>query len=137
MREGGISDCEERTFCSMEHSDFDAKTVLKRILRKYPGFTALVTGSDLDLLRMVRAMGAINLPWAGKIALTGFGNVAGISNVLPMATIDQHPYRLGRRAAECLIDMIEHGQPPEPVHDILDVEILNAHHIPILNRNFH
>ena len=132
MSEAGIEDCEERTFYSMEHSDFDAKSALKRIQRKYPHFTALATGSDNDLLRMAKAMSGAGIVWSGRKALTGFGNVTGIGDTLPVATVDQHPFRIGCRAAEILIDMMENGEPEQPVRDMLDVEILYPHHIPVL-----
>lgn len=132
MREAGIADFKERTFCGVEHSDFDAKDILKEIRKKYPDCTVICTASDNDLLHIVRAMKAMRMPWRDHFTVTGFGNVAGISTVLPVATVDQHPFRLGCRAADLLIDIIENGEPGAPLRESIDVEVINAHNIPVL-----
>jgi len=132
MREAGIPDVQERTFCGVEHSDFDAKYILKEIRKKYPACTVISTASDNDLLHIVRAMKAMKIPWRDNFTVTGFGNVAGISTVLPVATVDQHPFRLGCRAADLMIDMIENGEPDAPLRESIDVEVINTHNIPVL-----
>jgi len=133
MREAGITDVEERTFCGVERSDFDAKDILKEIRKKYPDCTVICTASDNDLLYIVRAMKAMKIPWREDFTVTGVGNVDGISNVLPVATVDQHPFRLGCRAADLLIDMIENGEPDTPLRKSIEVEVINAYNIPVLH----
>ncbi|OQA81854.1 MAG: Arabinose metabolism transcriptional repressor [Lentisphaerae bacterium ADurb.Bin242] len=132
MKEAGIKDCRERTFCGVEHSDFDAREVLKAIRKKYPACSVIATASDNDLLHLVRAMKAMKIPWRDDFTVTGFGNVTGISTVLPVATVDQHPFRIGCRAADLLINIIENGEPAVPIRESIGVEVINAHNIPVI-----
>lgn len=132
MLEFGIGGASERTFSGVEHSEFDAREALKVIRRKFPACTVICTGSDSDLLNIVRAMKSLKIPWRENFTVTGFGNVVGISTVLPVATVDQHPFRLGCRAADLLIDIIENGEPGAPLRESIDVEVINAHNIPVL-----
>lgn len=130
MRQEGIADFQERTFYGLDFSEFDARIIFKKMLQKYPEFTAIVTASDDDVLRMIKAMDWAQFPWREKkIALTGFGNVAGISDIFPIATVDQHPFRLGKCAAERMFEVIQNNEPGKVVYEEIDVELLNLQNI--------
>ena len=58
-----------------EYTIGETNLLLTRICRKYPGFTAVVSCSDDDILRMIISMRQKKIEWEGKIAMTGFGNL--------------------------------------------------------------
>ena len=132
MREAGISDYEKRTFRMFEYTVGETNLLLNRICRKYPGFTAVVSCSDDDILRMIISMRQKKIEWEGKIAMTGFGNLQGISDVYPIATVDQHPVRIGAEAYRMLLEKIEH--PEQTMQEFLDTELVNLDNIPVISR---
>lgn len=132
MREAGIVDYEKRTFQVMEATIGESKLLLRRILRRYPDFTAVAACSDNDIHRMITSMRQEGVDWEGKIAMVGFGNVPGISDVYPIATVDQHPLRIGAEAYRLLLEKIEH--PEKNVQELLDTELVNLQNIPVIRR---
>ena len=132
MREAGIMDYEKRTFRMFEYTVGETNLLLKRICRQYPGFTAVVSCSDDDILRMIISMRQQGIEWEGRKAMIGFGNLRGISNVYPIATVDQHPVRIGAEAYRLLLEKIEH--PEQTVQELLDTELVNLQNIPVISR---
>ena len=132
MREAGITDCEKRTFRMFEYTVGETNLLLDRICRKYPGFTAVVSCSDDDILRMIISMRQKKIDWEGKIAMTGFGNLHGISNIYPIATVDQYPVRIGAEAYRLLMKKI--AEPDTVIQEYLDTELVNLQNIPVISR---
>ena len=131
MREAGISDYEKRTFRMFEYTIGETNLLLNQICRKYPGFTAVVSCSDDDILRMIISMRQQKINWEGKIAMTGFGNLQGISDVYPIATVDQHPLRIGAEAYRLLLKKI--ADPDTVIQEYLDTELVNLQNIPVIS----
>ena len=67
----------------------------------------------------------------GRKALIGFGNVPGISDVYPIATVDQHPHRIGAESYRLLARKIE--DPEMVIQEYLDTELVNLQNIPVLS----
>ena len=132
MREAGVSDAEKRTFCWLEDSRYEAQKHLRQALKKYPGFTAVACGSDNLTIHTADAMDQDGISWRNRIALTGFGNLLGKDPVLPVASVDQHPYSLGFTAAENLIALIEGRGEDIPKQSMIDVELVNTGNIPFV-----
>ena len=132
MREARITDYEKRTFRMFEYTVGETNLLLEQICRKYPGFTAVVSCSDDDILRMIISMRHKKIDWEGKIALTGFGNLHGISDVYPIATVDQHPVRIGAEAYRLLLQKI--AEPGTVIQEYLDTELVNLQNIPVISR---
>lgn len=130
MREEGISDAENRTFFWLEDSRYEAQKNLRQALKKYPGFSAIACGSDPQMFLTADALDLQGIPWRNRIALTGFGNLLGRDPVLPVASVDQHPYNLGYTAAENLIALIEGRGADVPKQAMIDVELINPGNIP-------
>ena len=131
MRQAGIMDYEQRTFSALEATIGEAKLILKRILRQYPNFTAIVACSDNNIYRMIVGMQHEKIEWIGKKALVGFGNVAGVSDVYPIATVDQHPVQIGAEAYRQILRKI--ANPDITIKELLDSELVNLQNIPIIN----
>ena len=133
MLEAGISDWENRTFFWLEESRYEAQKNLRQALKKYPGFSAIACGSDPQMFLTADALDQQGIPWRNRIALTGFGNLLGTDPVLPVASVDQHPYNLGYTAAENLIALIEgRGEDDIPRQCMIDVELVNTGNIPFI-----
>ena len=131
MREAGILDYEQRTFRMMEKSVGETNLLLNQICRKYPGFTAVVSCSDNNIRLMIISMRSRKIEWEGKIAMVGFGNVPGISDVYPIATVDQHPLRIGAEAYRLLLKKI--ADPDTAIQEYLDTELVNLQNIPVIS----
>lgn len=130
MLEAGISDWENRTFFWLEESRYEAQKNLRQALKKYPGFSAIACGSDPQMFLTADALDQQGIPWRNRIALTGFGNLLGRDPVLPVASVDQHPYNLGYTAAENLVALIEGRGADVPKQAMIDVELINPGNIP-------
>lgn len=132
MREAGIERIPERLYTSIQCSDYDTETLFKKMTADFPGFTAIASTGDDCIFRVISFLEKKNIPWCGKIAMTGFGNVSGISNLLPIATVDQHPFHIGKKAFSELLRKIEN--PDTVVRERIDVELLGLENIPLLAR---
>ncbi len=140
LAEHGVTDGSRRV-CFCPHNfdgrppEYEMGQQLHRIRQHYPGLTIIATDSDDDALLLIQYLEK----WAEKFpdfpVITGFGNLAGISDVFHMATIDQHPVQLGNVACERLIDTIEGRLPELPLREQLDVELVNKHYITPPGRN--
>ena len=128
MREAGITDYEKRTFHMLEYTVGETNLLLNQICRKYPGFTAIVSCSDDDIHRMIISMRLKKMDWEGKIAMIGFGNLSGVSDVYPIASVDQHPVRIGAEAYRLLLKKI--SNPETAIQEFLDTELVNLQNIP-------
>ena len=133
MQEAGIQDVRERTFWTYDSdiiSSFEGQRILQKMLQQYPGLTAIVSAADDDIAKIVKAADQLGIPWRGKIAMTGFGNVAGISDLLPIATVDQHPQQIGREAFQAMQKLI--ADPKLTIQEHLDVELVGLDNLPVL-----
>ncbi len=130
LLEAGISDWEKRTFFWLEDSRYEAQKNLRQALKKYPGFSAIACGSDPQMFLTADALDQQGIDWRNRIALTGFGNLLRKDPVLPVASVDQHPYNLGYTAAENLISLIEGRGDDIPYQSLIDVELVNTGNIP-------
>ena len=68
------------------------------------------------------------------ICVTGFGNVAGISDVYGLADADQHPFHLGTEACNMLLDLWEDKLDRSVNIRYVDVEPVNLNAIPKASR---
>ena len=130
MEQSGIKDYKQRTFWMVESTIGESKLLLMKIKQRYPNFTTIATCSDNDIYRMIICMQQKKIDWIGRKAMVGFGNLAGISDIYPIATVDQHPIRIGAEAYRLLLQKI--ADPKTPVHELLDTELVNLQNIPIL-----
>ncbi|OQC11838.1 MAG: HTH-type transcriptional repressor PurR [Lentisphaerae bacterium ADurb.Bin082] len=132
MQEAGIRDVEERTFWIYDkHSSFVGQRILQKMLQQYPGLTAIVAASDDDIFMIIKAAEQLGIPWRGKIAMTGFGNVTGISDMLPIATVDQHPQLIGQEAVQAMQRII--ANPKLTIQEHLNTELVGLEYLPILS----
>lgn len=129
MKEAGISDYRERTFVSMDFTQGESNMLLKQIQKKFPGFTTIAACSDDDTFRMIKSMQRSSIQWEGKIAMTGIGNMPEIVSCYPIATVEQHPFRIGGIAFRKLLEKIK--KPELQIREMVDVEVINVKNIPV------
>lgn len=133
MREAGISDPEKRVYTSIQTTKYDMGELYEAMKADHPGFTAVASTSDNNIFHFVSLLEKNRIPWRGKLALTGFGNVSGISNLLPIASVDQHPYHIGVRAFQAIMRKI--ADPKLVVQEQINIELVGLENIPVLNRH--
>lgn len=129
LTEAGVKYPKKRLFTLMEwkSKDYHVMSTLRKVLEQFPHFTAAATTSDDIAFHLCRNLEKLGIKWQGKIAITGFGNVQGISDHLPIATVDQHPFTIGFEAFDALMEMIEVGNPQ---CKYIETELANTHFIP-------
>lgn len=69
-------------------------------LQAHPQITAVVAASDHVARQVILAARSIDRPVPQRLSVVGFGNDVFGQGDLPLTTIDQQPYDLGRLAAE-------------------------------------
>ena len=128
LEDAGFRRLIERTFYGMPDSLPDARDCIMTIRKKYPKTSLICTDSDHSAELLDSVMKTMEIPFAKKIAITGFGNVS----LLPIASVDQNPERQGRLAVQQILDF--RRNPDKPYHPIVEpVEtfLVRADHIPM------
>lgn len=75
--------------------------------------TAIFAANDHIAVLAVRALRLLNLRIPDDISVAGFDDSdLTVYMDVPLTTVAQDTFEIGRRAAQLLIDQIEHGQPP-------------------------
>ncbi|MCQ2396824.1 MAG: GntR family transcriptional regulator [Lentisphaeria bacterium] len=130
MRQAGIADVDKRIFTAVDYTDEDAVENLKKILKRYPKTTAIVTPSD-DLVRtMLQAMNTLGISYPGPIALTGFGNLMDVTTRHGVPTVEQNHFQFGVQACASLIDFHEKRCEEIPHIQYVDYKMINMECIP-------
>lgn len=132
MREAGIVNPEKRVYTSIELSGYDSEVIYREMKNDFPGFTAVAATSDNTIFNLIKLLEKQKIEWRGKIAMTGFGNVSGISDLLPIATVDQHPYHIGVRAFQALMRKI--AEPELEIREKIPIELVGLEHIPVIGK---
>ena len=132
MLEAGIADARERIFEGLSHGDYDTRNFLNTMKRRYPGYTAVVAGTDNIALNIVRNLPAISPEKVDRLGLIGFGNLSGVAELVRMATLDQHPFRLGVAAAERLLAPEAKRGAGTRIYEQIPMELVRADNIPLL-----
>ena len=131
MNEAGITNGKERTFISMDFSQGEANMIYRQMQTKFPGFTTIAACSDDDAFRIIKTMQHYGIQWENKIAVAGIGNIPSISSFYPIATVEQHPFRIGGIAFRKLLQKIQ--KPDLQIRELVDVEVVNSKNIPVIN----
>lgn len=130
MREAGIPDPEKRVYISIRESRYDMRELYGKMKADYPGFTAVASTSDDNIYHFVSLLEKEHFPWREKLTLTGFGNVSGISDLLPIASVDQQPYHIGARAFQALMRKI--ADPKLVIHEKINIELVGLENIRVI-----
>ncbi|MBO7328824.1 MAG: GntR family transcriptional regulator [Lentisphaeria bacterium] len=127
FQQAGISDIAQRIFTtSRQDFSFHCSQLLTEAFKRFPSLTAIATVSDNIAEEIIKTLEKRNIPWQGKISITGFGNVKGISDRYLIATLDQHPALLGAEAFHALQRKIQTGETQQIR---IEPELINNHFI--------
>ncbi len=91
------------------------ETLCKNILRKFPKTTAIMALTDIAAFHAYHTLRDMNVRIPEQISVTGYGNLNFHHSAVQMTTVDQHPYELGMRACDKLINIIEHSDSGSPL----------------------
>ena len=129
MKEYGIADAEKRKYLMHHGSKHEVKLALHKILQQRPDVDFIATDSDDVVFRIMQVWESENGEWADRIGLSGFGNVHGIADLHHIPSVNQHPWHIGVEAVRALLDMVQNGEPSEPVQIEVPAEVVNAEYI--------
>jgi len=127
MSEYKISNIEKRCFAFRENErQCEMLQIMRRIIKSYPDVECIVTDSDDIVLQIMKICKSENIDCPGKIKLTGFGNIHGISDVYRLPTVDQHPWHIGHESVELLLKLIKDPEKDEFIKIEVPAEVLNS-----------
>ena len=90
--------------------------VMKQLLRRHKPPFSVICYSDYVATGMICALQERKIQIPSEVAIMGADNIAILSYVKPrLTTIDLPKKRLGQRAAEVLVEMIEHPSNDAPI----------------------
>lgn len=96
-----------------------------RLLKKNPDIDAFFASNDYRAISIMHAINELGLSVPEDISVMGFDDVNISSLVVPsLTTIHQPLFKIGVRAAQRLIEIIEKKEPSEPTFDIIDAKIV-------------
>ena len=130
LREAGIKDAESRVYSALNQSMYETRLFLKKIQKKFPNYTAVIAGTDFLALNVYSLLPEISPGKAGKIGLSGFGNLRAINELIPMATVDQHPLQMGIEAVEMLLSLASGKETA--LSETVPMEVIRTGNIPII-----
>jgi LacI family transcriptional regulator len=87
---------------------------MRRLLALTPRPTAVFAANDEMAMGALLALGEAGVAVPGELAVVGFDDIpiARLTNP-PLTTVAQFQYRLGRRAAELLLERLAGTAPPQ------------------------
>ncbi len=125
LTEKGIKDIERRIFVARNNTAHAAQDELRKISKIHPGCTAIVCSTDFEAFNLIQGAVRLGFDLQERYAVTGFGNVKEVQMLYPIPTVEQHPFEIGMRGCEKLIEIIQYGEEHTEHVEVLGVEILN------------
>lgn len=104
-----------------EKSKYIAK-LLEKLLDN--DITAIIAENDYVAVDIMKAIELMNISIPNDISLIGFDNIPVLDQMnLPLTTMEQDFYEIGRKAAEIIYDIIE-GKAKKQVKEITEVKLV-------------
>jgi len=126
LEKHGVGDAEPRCFAYNDISVHHCIQALKQMLERFPNLTAILCNTDYIAFNVINAGRKLGLDIPGKIAIAGYGNVREIQQLYKLTTINQHPFELGARACEMLIDITEGNAATVARTETIEPELIDA-----------
>jgi LacI family transcriptional regulator len=112
-----------RQFTASRFSMEDGYEAMKKLLKKFPGITAVFAHSDMIAVGAMRAIHDAGKRIPEDISLIGYDGIEYSDYTVPrIATIRQDTDTLSRRSVEDLLMRISYSTPP--VHETVQFEVL-------------
>jgi GntR family transcriptional regulator, arabinose operon transcriptional repressor len=122
LEEAGIEQLDERFYMNSFES-LRSPMVLDRILARWPNVTAIGFDNDPAAANTIWMLLSRGIKVPEEISVIGMGPVhEEYNHPLQLTTIDAHPYQMGERAAELMIDKIE-GFNTASIAEILPTQL--------------
>lgn len=131
LKDAGIPDAESRICSTLNYGIYETRLALKKLQKRFPRYTAVIAGTDLIALDVFRLLPELAPEKAGRIGLSGFGNLSGVNDLIAMATVDQHPFQMGVAAAEMLF-RLSNDKSRKSETEYIPMEVIRADNIPII-----
>ncbi len=109
--------------CELDADDAEAKMIA--LLQSGIPVDAVICVGGLVAFGGGRAILKNGYSIPDDIYLAEFGDNDVVARLgVPFLTVYQNPYQMGETAVDLLVDIIEHGEPPQPVHKIIETELI-------------
>ncbi len=93
---------------------------ITKLMQLHPRPTAIFAATDGFAMVAIQKLLSMGLKVPEDISIIGYANMPEcIYSAVPLTTMDQHPYKMGSRAIEILIDLIEE-KIKEPYVELLE-----------------
>ncbi len=122
LTEAGIKDAESR-IVRTTFETAQSPVILDRIFATWPKVTAIAYDCDPPAAHAIWMLLERGRRVPEDVSVAGIGNVTEFHRPHRITTVDQHPFEVGARAAELLLDRIE-GRRPEPIRDVIPVHLV-------------
>lgn len=123
LAEAGLKDIDDRFFINSFES-LRSPVVLDRILSRWPGVTAIGFDNDPAAAHAIWMLMNRGIKVPQDISVIGMGPVhEAYNHPLRLTSIDAHPFEMGERAAQLMIDCIE-GRRKSPIAEILPTHLI-------------
>jgi GntR family transcriptional regulator of arabinose operon len=124
MQEAGISPDPALEWEVIGYPEIDQGALEKRLSEAWRP-TAIFTANDQLALAVLRAARSLDISIPEEIALVGFDNLDISAHVnIPLTTVAQPAFEIGKTAAELVMDRIAQKIPPDPQARILPVKLM-------------
>lgn len=108
---------------SINHESSEFQDVMNCILKAPQRPTAIIAVNDYIAILALRVMKHLNIHVPSEISITGFDDIELAAHLdVPLTTIAQDPFLLGKRAAQRLIERID-GFSDKPCLDIIPTQL--------------
>lgn len=107
LKENGIP-LNEKWIINGEFSEAEAEKKAEELLSTYPEISAIFCASDLMALGVMKAAGKLGRKIPDDLSIIGYDDIVLASHISPaLTTIAQNKFKMGYKAAELLIEMLE------------------------------
>ncbi len=120
---GGLTPPPERIL-TCPYDIGEAKQLARRLLAENLP-SAIVCGNDIIAQGVLYACHALGLRVPRDVSIVGIGDFRGSAHLEPgLTTVRLPARRIGRLAADAIVEMSETGLPPEPFHQAVDFSFM-------------
>ena len=130
MKERGIADPGKQVSFGAAGSVTDARSFLRKLRAEHPETTIVVCDGDDTAQSLLTAAVREGIPIPGKISITSYGNTLDL--LLPVASVEQYPEKIGALACSRVIDGIESGNAARSGVELVKPDVTGAQFIPDL-----
>lgn len=114
------------SYSELSGGEFHSREFYKEMIEQMTrlGVTAIQANNDVTAIQLMNACGALGIRVPEQMSILGFDNIHILQHLdLPLTTIAQDFKAIGNKAAQMIVDRLEHGQTSRQ-EIVLPVELI-------------